>query len=242
MKIWFLFFGLLVLLGTYLAFSPSAVRYLKSVWLILQVKPYEQTGTGSGQIVILGDSTGYGTGASQSEDSIAGRIGYDFPTYAITNYSQNAATLATVYEIAKEKLPHESLYDLILIQAGANDVMDDVTLAQSEADLRQLLQISTDHAASVIMMSSGNIGGAPAFTGDRAETLRLRTLEFRAMFMSVASEYDVFYVDLYEEPENDIFIQESATLMALDGLHPTSLGYEKWYQSLRPVVETVLNK
>lgn len=47
-------------------------RYALTGYLIARVTPYEQVGTGGGSILVIGDSTGYKTGASRSSESVAG--------------------------------------------------------------------------------------------------------------------------------------------------------------------------
>jgi len=50
-------------------------RYVLTGYLIARVAPYEQPGGGAGSILFIGDSTGYGTGASRSDESVAGQLG-----------------------------------------------------------------------------------------------------------------------------------------------------------------------
>lgn len=45
------------------------------------------------RILVAGDSTGVGTGADSPDDSIAGRIGSDYPEADIVNISENGITL-----------------------------------------------------------------------------------------------------------------------------------------------------
>jgi hypothetical protein len=73
----------------------------KTLFLIARVTPYEQTGTGTGSIQFLGDSTGYGTGASSGKYSIARRVGADYPAYAIKNQSVNGRTINGLLEDTK---------------------------------------------------------------------------------------------------------------------------------------------
>ena len=97
-------------------------------------------------------------------------------------------------------------------------------------------------AEKVVMISSGNVGTAAAFSGTKkaGEYERL-SRQFREMFISVALESGVTYVDLFEEPENDLFLREPKKYLAIDGLHPTKEGYAYWYQTLGPVVSQSLN-
>ena len=54
--------------------------------------PYEQKGSNTKSLLILGDSTGYGTGARCAKESIAGLMGATDPDIKITNISSNGRT------------------------------------------------------------------------------------------------------------------------------------------------------
>ena len=212
-------------------------RLVKTAWLIARVAPYEQTVPDASTILVLGDSTGYGTGATAGEYSVAGRLGRDYPDYSIQNDSANGRTIGELEPIAREVAGQ---YELILLQIGGNDVLDGRDPAVVESELREIVQALTDNTKHLIMMSSGNVGAAPAFAGTAAAAMEARTREFRDMFVQVASTTELTYVDLFLEPENDPFIEEPERYLSLDGLHPSDAGYGFWYEQLRPVVREVL--
>jgi lysophospholipase L1-like esterase len=60
------------------------------------------------------------------------------------------------------------------------------------------------------------------------------------MFMQVAAETPLTYVDLFEEHEDDPFVQQPEKYVAIDGLHPTNEGYGYWYERLQPVIDPLL--
>jgi len=62
------------------------------------------------------------------------------------------------------------------------------------------------------------------------------------MFIEVSVDTTMEYVDLFVEPENDVFVQEPKTYFSWDGLHPSSAGYATWYQSLAPVLKKTLSR
>jgi len=224
----------------YLAIFSNAVRMVQSLYLIASVTPYERELKGAPTILVLGDSTGYGTGANESEATIAGRIGADFPQYSIINQSKNGRIIEQL-KADLATLIKEADYELILLQIGANDVLQARDPEIVSAELTAIFLILKERTPHIIMMSSGNIGGAPAFKGEEAKALTARSRIFREMFIKTAAETGVTYVDLFKEPADDLFIIEADKYMAIDGLHPTGAGYALWYELLRPILKTKLD-
>jgi lysophospholipase L1-like esterase len=98
-----------------------------------------------------------------------------------------------------------------------------------EEELRSIVTALSDNTDNLVMMSSGNVGGAEAFSGERAERYTALTREFRQMFLRVADETELTYVDLFLEPEEDVISNNPDIYLAVDGLHPSSAGYALWY-------------
>ena len=222
-----------------LAMFTNIFRILKSVVLILQVTPYEQTVPGAPVILVVGDSTGYGTGAGKKEASVAGQMGADFPNYTIVNNSKNGRTIQEAL-VVLQTLQTDAHFELILLQIGANDILQKREIEVVERDLTELYVVAKKHSPQVVMLSNGNIGASYAFKGKTAEAYTLQSRIFRATFIEAAKKHGVSYIDLFEEPENDVFVQDPKKYTAFDGLHPTSEGYAVWYLKLRPALETIL--
>lgn len=235
-------FILVVLALALLMWFTGALRMLKTIWLIVEVKPYEQMGAGENprSIFVLGDSTGYGTGAGSGKYSIAGLLGADYLNYSVTNNSVNGRTIGeALTEI--NTLPTEPRHELLLLQIGGNDILQKRDVDVVRRELTQLYIEAKKRSVQVVMISSGNVGTAAAFTGTKkaGEYERL-SRQFRQMFIEVAAESGVTYVDLFEEPENDTFLREPKKYLAIDGLHPSKAGYAYWYQTLGPVIKELL--
>lgn len=216
-------------------------RYVLTGYLIASVTPYEQPGTGTGAILILGDSTGYGTGARRSEESIAGRLGSDYPTYAITNNSSNGRKISAAKEVAAE-LPNTVSYDLVVLQIGANDLIAGRGSGEVVEELQQLIELVIPHTNKIVVITSGNIGATPMFTGEQAAQLEDASRKFDQQMGTIGQTYsDTAFVSLFDEPANDVFVQSPGVYTAIDGLHPTSAGYGVWYQKAKPYFDTVLD-
>lgn len=234
----------LLILGGLVVFlicSPKAQQLAKSVWLITQTSPYQQVGPGVGLIVVVGDSTAYGTGVKDVKDSIAGRIGTDFPNYEIRTFAKNGRVIGEVTK-ALEEAKLEKTVDLLLLQIGGNDILQNRTKEQIESDTRAMLIEAKKYATNVVFISSGNVGTAALYVKDgQPDQARMRrTLVAREIFIRLSGELGVTYVDLYTEPENDLFLKHPERYFAIDGLHPSGAGYGLWYEILRPYVVGVL--
>lgn len=214
-------------------------QFLKTLYLIVRVTPpYQQQGTGDKKLLILGDSTGYGTGARRSSESIAGLIGSTFPAVSIINKSVNGRTAG---ELLKEVTRSQGSYDCILLQIGANDLLQGLApslIVETIEKISKELQVSSNQ---ILVMTSGNIGAASRFSGVKRQTLTAAFRSFDQLMRGKSFETSNFtFVSLFTEPEHDPFILRPETYISIDGLHPTSAGYELWFQKLKPVLETTV--
>lgn len=219
----------------------TQLSLLKTLLLIAKVSPYEQKGTDGKSLLILGDSTGYGTGASESKYSIAGLIGSEYPTLTIINNSKNTRTIG---ELRSDIKNLEGTYDVILLQIGANDILQERPQDRVLEDLRVVLDALAPRTKKIVMISSSNVGGAARFKNDKkAAYFQEQSIDFGKAFLAFNAERPYFtYVDLYVAPEYDPFVLEPHIYTANDELHPTNAGYVIWYKTLKPVLRTALEE
>ena len=127
------------------------------------------------------------------------------------------------------------------MQIGGNDILQKRDLKEVETELREVITALSDNTDNVVMISTGNVGGASAFTGtDEAVEYETLTRQFRAMVMKVRDQTPLTYVDLFLEPNVDIISLNPEKYLAIDGLHPSSEGYGLWYAILKPTLDEVL--
>ena len=199
--------------------------------LIAQARRYEQQSVTSGpKVLVVGDSTAVGVGASVAVDSVAGRFGADYPRAAITNLSVSGARIADVLQ-QLQSAPDN--YDIIIIHAGANDVFHFVDLQRSRPQLDELLKLASTKSKRVYHYTSGKLGEAPAIPWLLKSIYNRRALTMRRMAQQLADQHGATYVDLLKDGR-DLFSQEPKLYYAADNFHPSSAGYELWYGQLRP--------
>ncbi len=199
---------------------------------VIYPTPYEQRPTNSSmRILVAGDSTAVGVGAD-SKDSIAGRIGKDFPSADITNVGVSGLRLAGL----KQKLASrgEATYDLVVLQIGANDITGRTSYADIQKTLGEVLHMADGVGKKVIVLTAGNVGAAPAFKWPLSWYMTARTRIVRQIFMTeVAKHPNATYIDLFEEAAEDTFSKDIKRYYAPDFFHPSGDGYGVWYTKLR---------
>lgn len=236
MKLLLLGVAFIVIILTYFIY-PIYRAIQISIGIQESAVPYEQSPENpTMKILVAGDSTGVGTGAESPEDSIAGRIGKDFPNASIENISENGITT----EELRKKLDElaDNNYDLIVIQIGANDVTKFTSKAKVSQEIKLVLDYAAAHASSVILLTAGNMGLSPVFKAPFSNYITSKTLMVREIFQSeAAARSSVKYVDLFKKAEDDTFSTDIDKYYADDNFHPSSEGYGVWYQDIQPLLK-----
>lgn len=180
------------------------------------------------RLLIVGDSTAVGTGASGPAGSVAGLIGKAHPDWLIANRARNGAKFAEVLA----QLQIDERYDTVLVMAGGNDVIRLTGADKLAAEVRETVSRAKRVAPTVVMMPSGNVGNAPFFYAPWSWLMSSRSRDLHATVRDAAAGGGAQYVNLYKERENDPFALEPDRMNAVDGLHPSDAGYQVWFDTL----------
>lgn len=184
------------------------------------------------KILLLGDSTGVGTGASSEEDTIAGHLYKDFPHVSIRNRSVNGYRVRDLFHVLEEESSEK--YDLVILSVGGNDTWHMSSLTRLEQEIDRVLdlckKISNGH---VVFLIYTNIGTAPVFPLFVRLYMKGRALAIRHMFIEKATAKNVIITDLFPENHFNKFELNPAKYFAPDGFHPNSEGYAIWYRALK---------
>ena len=179
-------------------------------------------------LLIVGDSTAVGTGASAPAHSVAGLIARDHPRLRIVNRARDGARFT---DIALQ-LEGEARFDAILIMGGGNDVIRLTAYEALEHDIADAAQLARTKARFVLIMPPGNVGNAPFFFPPLSWLMTQRAKALHRFVREAAADNGAVYINLYQDRADDPFAQQPDEFNARDGLHPSDAGYRLWYDAL----------
>lgn len=179
------------------------------------------------RLLIVGDSTAVGTGASGPQASVAGLLAQAFPRLQIHNRARDGATFAQL----PAQLGGGERFDMVLVMAGGNDVVRLRGLKALRNDIDRVMRLALERGAVVVLMPAGNVGNAPFFFPPVSWLMTSRSRQLHALVNEAASRHGVVVVNLFRERADDPFA-EQPSLNASDGLHPSDAGYRVWFGEL----------
>lgn len=199
--------------------------------LIRDSKPFSiESEDNSKTMLVLGDSTAAGVGASSPEASVPGLVATLIKATDVENYAFSGALISDIpREIARAKRRE---YDLILVQVGANDIIRFHDADKSAAALSGELKSLPRHSKLVVIVA-GNVGGAAAIPWFLKAYYTHLTIRYHASFAKNIGEMGGTYVNLYTDPSQDPIVLEPKKYLASDGFHPSNFGYMFWFQKVK---------
>ncbi len=204
-------------------------RVGQSKALTRQSEPFEQRpDAATRRLLIAGDSTAVGTGASTPAHSLAGLIATQHPQLLIENRARDGALFADV----AEQLLRPGRFDVVLVQAGGNDVIRLRSASAMRKDIDRVLEAARQRADVVVFMPAGNVGNAPFFFAPWSWWMTSRAREMHRLVAAATARSNAVYVNLFQEHDDDPFVRQPE-FNASDGLHPSDAGYRVWWQVLQ---------
>jgi len=191
----------------------------------LQASPLNPTH----RLLIVGDSTAVGTGASSPQASVPGLIARDHPGWTIVNRAADGARFGDL----TIQLSDSDRFDTVRVMCGGNDVIRLTDTERLRAEVLAVARRGHALAPRVILMPAGNVGDAPLFFPPLSWWMSSRARELHAMVREAASATGASYVNLYRDRDDDPFAQQPDRMNAADGLHPSDEGYVFWYEALK---------
>jgi lysophospholipase L1-like esterase len=228
----------------------SGVRFYKLVkisgGIVSHTIPYSKGDHGEGvsksapvapSILVLGDSSAVGVGASRPEDSVAGRLSIATHAAYVENHAVSGAEVSDLPgQIVQAS---QASYSIILIQIGGNDIVR-FHNAKKTATLLANELTKLPQADKIILIAAGDVGSAPLFPLPFHPLYHYLNLAYHAEFANALhgvllgnAHTPITYVNLYTAAGNALFSTDPKTYFAADSFHPSSAGYEIWFNAVR---------
>ncbi|KNZ30812.1 MAG: hypothetical protein AD742_21050 [Methylibium sp. NZG] len=206
----------------------AAWRVGQAAELARRSEPWQQFPSGAAlRMLVVGDSTAVGTGATAADRSLAGLLGRSHPRLLIENRAKDGANWADV----ARQLEGSERFDIVLVQAGGNDVIRLTDTDTLRSIVQRTVDLARDRADTVLLMPAGNVGNAPFFYPPLSWLMTHRSRQLQSIVADAAARSGAIHVKLFHERESDPFVIDKS-LNASDGLHPSDSGYRAWLEEL----------
>jgi lysophospholipase L1-like esterase len=194
-------------------------------------KPFEQKAMPHAPaVLVVGDSTAVGTGATSPGESIAGLLGSAFPHVSIVNRAFNGArTLDVIMQLAGAD---PGRYDLVLIHAGGNDVLRRTPLKALAPQVDALMRFARKFSSNVIVTTIPNIGLLPLFFPPLSWMMSRRARQVCALYAASARQYGAHYLDFFHERGTCPLTSDPQRYFARDALHPSNECYKYVFEAI----------
>ena len=187
-------------------------------------------------VLVLGDSTGVGVGATMPEESVAGLIAADYPDADIVNVAVSGTRVAGAIGQVRVCLKAGLRFDLALLHVGGNDVVADTPLHQLADDCDTLLHELSLLAVRTVWMGPPDLGLAPLFPWPYAWVMGSRSRAASRVFSAAAARHNAVFVDFSAPAHVAYFRKRRRKHFAIDGFHPNSASYKYGYTTARQML------
>lgn len=206
-------------------------RIAEAARLLRGSRPYQSSPADPmASMLVVGDSTGVGAGASLPERSVAGLLGTAYPRLRVVNRARNGAKWS---EFAGQISAEAGEFDILLVMGGGNDVIRGTPVGRLQADALRAARTARQRARYVILLPPGNLGNAPFFWRPLSTWIDHRARRLHHAVREAAAATGTKYVDLYRPRRIDPFALRPGVLLSSDGLHPSDAGYRVWLRELQ---------
>jgi lysophospholipase L1-like esterase len=188
------------------------------------------------RLAVLGDSIGYGVGASRPQDTLAPRLaaelssmGLPTDTMVLAVPGARSSDLAAQVDRATAWQP-----DVVVIVIGANDLTRLVPAAEAAAQLERAVRALRSSGAEVVVAPAPDlsvVAHVPAVMRElvQAASRQLREAQAHATIAAGGRVAD-------PDASTTVAFGRDPLLFCQDGLHPSSAGYALIAAALAPAV------
>jgi len=224
----------------------EAVRIIigsqKAVQAGKKVKPVSQSILGStANLLVIGDSTSYGTGATSQANSLVGMLAADYSKISIVNASENAMNVAQVKDKMCSMLDQK--FDIVMIHVGGIDSLKLTPLDTLRSDLETIFSTANNMGAKItVLVSVNNVGSVPLFRFPLSVMYTYRSRQVSQLCDDVCRAQGALHVPLFTEVQEEPLFSEGGGHFSADGIHPNDVGYKIWYDKIQSVVRPYISK
>ena len=184
-------------------------------------------------VLVLGDSTGVGVGATRPEESVAGLFAADYPDADIVNVAVSGTRVAGAITQARTCFEAGLRFDLALLHVGGIDVIADTPLHRLADDCDLLMRELGRLAERTAWLGPPDLGLAPLFPRPYAWVMASRSRAASKIFSAAAARHGVLFVDFSAPAHAAYFKERRRQHFAADGFHPNSASYKYGYAAAR---------
>lgn len=228
-----------------LVLPAEAVRTATRTYLPADSAPLLHATYGTGpqlRLVLIGDSTAAGIGASATATSVGGRLAAGLAGARTVQLSSVAISGSRTPDLAPQVVralagPRP---DLAVVLIGANDATHLARLDAVRRDLRAALARLHGAGVAVVVGSCPDLGGARAFPQPLRLVAAWQGRRVAAAERAAAAGTGATVVDLAART-GPAFRADPRTLAA-DRFHPSDRGYALWAAALLPAVRAAAGR
>lgn len=230
------FLAAIISIGAYSIFKVVRTTYYIQIGenIAEQTIPFSRKNPRAAlRILIAGDSTAHGVGASSPETSLAGLVGAYYPNAEIINISANGAK---VKDAQRQLERITEAYDILFLHIGGNDVIRRTPYQHFKKHFAQLVSCAQHKARHILVTSTGNMGTALLLPLGTRRYFENRTKNIRMIMQEIIAKQNtatIRYTDLFTKRTNDPFAQNPKKYYSADYFHPSDAGYACWFEKMK---------
>lgn len=230
------FFIALFIIGRIFFYGRRAVLAGKQATPVSNLKPGAHK-----RILVIGDSTSYGTGATQPENSLVGRLVRDFPESEIINASENGMDI-TRLEKKLGGMTHEK-FDIVMLHIGGVDTIAftrNRTIVSCINKIREHTKLMGAHTVALVSMN--NVGSLPLAHFPFTTIYSARSRRVTNLFEKTCVDCDLVHIPLYTENKTEPLLRNGKNHFSTDKMHPNDEGYGIWYQKIKEIIHPYITQ
>lgn len=193
-----------------------------------------------GRILVIGDSTSYGTGASKPRHSLVGQLAAGLKDVTIVNASENALSIKQIREKMETLL--QDKFDLVMIHAGGMDTVAFTSLRAFEKELKLIFAYTKEMSPKkVFLISVNNTGSVPFFHAPLSQIYTYRSRKISRLCQKMCEDYDAVHIPLFTELSEEPLCKNGKWHISCDKIHPNDEGYRIWYKKINSKINTYIS-